>query len=208
MEIHYYTKVKASAKFWKSQLTRQVINETDSKVTVLDGDEITIESINCTAEQDIIELSKQNQDFIFEAKYEVEDHFKNLAATYQYLNGTRKFIKEEYGYCFGINISDRDKLDPQIYGRFKEKVLEYFKKIDNYRVRNSEDEPSFKECPVKTNEDIHLTPTVEYREGDVILTARKFGLTYLDVTVKHKEMKPTSESMHAFTGEDDDSPWT
>ncbi len=192
MKKHYHTKVKASAKFWKKQLRKQIIHNTDSKITEIDGDEITIESNDCTAEQDIIKLSEQNPDKIFEAKYTVEDHFENLVATYQYLNGTRKFIKEEYEYLFGINLYNRDKIDPQIYDRFKQKITEHFKKIDNYRIRTSEKELSFQESPIicEDKDDILLTSIVEYIDGDIILTAKKFGLTYLDVTVKFMENSP------------------
>ncbi len=205
MKIHYHTKLKASEKFWQRQLTNQIINETDSKITNIDGSEITITSTDCTAEPDIIEWSKQNPGQIFEAKFTGEDHFENLVATYMYKAGVGKFMKEEYEYCFCISARDRDKLDPQVYARFQQKVTDYFRKIDNYRIRTSEKEPSFKDCPVKKeddDEDTLLTPTVEYREGNVTLTAKKFGLTYLNVTVSFREKKSTENRFNDdFTGD-------
>lgn len=212
MEIHYHTKLKASEKFWQTQLTRQIIKLTDSKVTKIDGSEITITSTDCAAELDIIEWSKQNPGQIFDAKFTGEDHFENLAATYQYKAGEKKLMKEEYEYCFCISARDRDKLDPQIYERFKQKVTEHFRKIDNYRIRTSEKELSFQESPVNyedKDDSYLLTSVVEYIDGDVILTAKKFGLTYLDVTVKfiYKNSKQENSVDDFIGGEYDDVPF-
>ena len=205
MNIQNHSTIKVSPKFWQTQLTSQIIKLTDSKVTNIDGSKIKITSTDCTAEPDIIKWSKQNPDQIIEVKFTGEDYFENLVATYQYLNGSHEFIKEEYEYCFCISARDRDKLDPQLYAKFQQKVTDYFRKIDNYRIRTSENEPSFKDCPIKKEndeEDSLLTPTVEYREGDVTLTAKKFGLTYLNVTVSFREKKSTDNGfIDDFSGD-------
>ncbi len=189
MEIHYHTQLKVSKEFWQEQLTNKVINQTDSRVTKIDVDEISIETIDSTAENDIIELSKRFPDHTLEAKYTTEDPFENLAITYQYHNGERKFVKEEYEYCFVSTITDRNMLDPEEYTKFQDIAKEYFNRIDNYRVRTSEKDPTFEDQPIEVEyyeDDTMITPCVEYinGDGDFILTAKKFGLTYLDVTVK------------------------
>ena len=55
MNIQNHSTIKISAKFWQTQLARQIIKLTDSKITNIDGDKITITSTDCTAEPDIIE---------------------------------------------------------------------------------------------------------------------------------------------------------
>lgn len=201
MEKVNQTSVKASKDFWQEQLTNQIIH-TDSIVTEIDQDEITIESINCTAEQDIIELSKQYPDYNLEAKYSAEDPYENLTATYQYQNGTRKFIKEEYEYCFKIRNEDQEKLDPRFYAKFQEDISAYFKKIDNYRIRTSESDPTFQDRPIKRQDENNpIHPTIAYRDGDLTLSAMKFGLTFLVIKIIEVREYSAFEDYDEVTGE-------
>lgn len=183
MEIHYHTQLKASKEFWQEQLTQQFIH-TDSRVIEIDQGEISIESIDSNAEQDIIELSMQNPGYNLEAKYSGEDPYENLTATYQYEKGIRKFIKEEYEYCFKIRKEEWEKLDPEFYFKFQEAIGAYFKRIDNYRIRTSESDPTFLELPVRRMKQENLIhPTIAYKDEELTLTARKFGLTLLEIRI-------------------------
>lgn len=208
MENHYHTQLKASKEFWQNQLRQQIINYTESQVNKIDGDKIAIESIDCTVEQDIIKLSKNYPDQTFEAKYTAEDPYKNLATTYHYLDGKRKFIKEEYEYCFTFLIRDRNKLDPTLFAKFQDIAKEYFRNVDNYRVRTSERDPTYEDQPIEIfyfEDDTLITPCIEYinGDGDVILTAKKYGITYLDVTVKFLNQNSTQENtVDDFTQKD------
>ena len=201
-----HTKLKASKDFWQEQLTNQIIH-TDSIVTEIDQDEITIESLDCTAEQDIIELSKQYPEYIFEAMYNGEDPYENLASTYQYQNGTRKFIKEEYEYCFEIRKEEREQLDPRFYAKFQEDISAYFKKIDNYRIRTAETDPTFQDLPLKRqDEESPIHPTIAYRDGNITLSAMKFGLTLLVIRIIETREYSTFEDYDEITGEVFDDP--
>lgn len=201
MEIHYYTKLKASKEFWQEQLTNQIIH-TDSRVTEIGHDDITIESIDCTAEQDIIELSKQYPGYNLEAKYSAENPYENLTATYQYQNGTRKFIKEEYEYCFNIRKEEQEQLDPRFYAKFQEDISAYFKEIDNYRIRTAETDPTFQDLPIqRQDENNPIHPTIAYIDGNVTLSAMKFGLTFLVIRIIETRNCPTFEDYDEVTGE-------
>jgi len=196
-----HTKLKASKDFWQEQLTNQIIH-TDSIVTEIDQDEITIESLDCTAEQDIIELSKQYPEYIFEAMYNGEDPYENLASTYQYQNGTRKFIKEEYEYCFEIRKEEREQLDPRFYAKFQEDISAYFKKIDNYRIRTAETDTTFQDLPIqRQDENNPIHPTIAYIDGNVTLSAMKFGLTLLVIRIIETRYCSTFEDYDEVTGE-------
>lgn len=201
MEKVNQTLLKASKEFWQEQLTNQIIH-TDSRVTEIDHDEITIESIDCTAEQDIIELSKQYPGYNLEAKYSAENPYENLTATYQYQNGTRKFIKEEYEYYLKIRKEEREQLDPRFYAKFQEDISAYFKKIDNYRIRTAETDPTFQDLPLKRQDENNpIHPTIAYRDGNITLSAMKFGLTFLVIRIIETRYWSTFEDYDEVTGE-------
>ena len=197
MKHYNNTQLKVSKEFWHEQLTNQIIDKTDSKVERIDGDKISIGSTNCTAEQDILKLSKQYPGNIFEAKYTTYDEFKNLATTYQYFNGNRKFVKEEYEYFFVTLISERKMLDPALYAKFENIAKNYFRKIDNYRVRTSENDPTFEDEPIEYDireDDVIISPCIQYIDDGVTLTAYKYGLTYVDIRAEFSEENSKPEN--------------
>ena len=193
MSVNYNTVLKANRRIWQEQLAKQIITSPGLHVIHIDADQISIGGNWVMGRDDLVRLSKQYPDQVFEVSFSADDPNDYLVATYHYLNGSWKFISEKYEYCFFIPCSDLDKLDPQLYNRFKEKVTAYFSQIDNYRIRTSEDDPSFCAFPVKISEEQEsLIPSVEYREGDAILRVSKYGLTFMDVKVKFKENSPRS----------------
>jgi hypothetical protein len=191
MSYETYSVIKASPKFWRSQMTKQIINATNSDVYHSDDEKIFLTSWNCSADKDIAELSRANPEETFTVMHADEDIYENLETTYTYLSGVCTFIKQAYEYIFSINVKDKEKLDPDLYSRFIEKTSAYFLQADNYRVRTSEEDPTFRDQPIKTdwiNGDSFLTPIIEYREGNITLIAKKIGMTYLDVKVEIKEV--------------------
>lgn len=188
MERRKHTEIKASETFWQKQLEDRIFSGSRSKITKLTDNRIHVESIDDSPEQDIIELSKQNPDQVLTVTYTGEDHFENLAATYQYLNGKREFVKEEYKYWFEIPDKDLEILPPGLYERFQQKALEHFRMVDNYRIRTDEFDPTFQEIPVKPLDyldDSILIPSIELWEDGFKISAKKFGLTHLMIKVEH-----------------------
>lgn len=107
------------------------------------------------------------------------------------------FVKEEYEYCFGVIVKDRDMLPPGLYDRFQNKVSEYFRSVDSYRIRNYDTDPTFKNRPIELkyeDDDGVFVPSIEYIEGNIRITAKKFGLTYLDVKVEIGKTNHGSET--------------
>jgi hypothetical protein len=206
MTQRFLTKITASGKLWQEIQTKQINTGSGSKITKLQGDQIQFESTE-NPEPDIIELSIWNPDQPLVVTYSGEDQFENLITTYRYQNGIREFVKEEYEYWFEITDKDKDKLPPGLYERFQQKALEYFKAIDNYRIRRDESEPTFQEIPVKPLDNLDdsiLIPSVELWEHDFKISAKKFGLTYLMIKVERIQgLKSTKVNEHLCEEYDD-----
>jgi len=185
MTYETYTTIKASPEFWQNKLSKHIIGKTDSKVTTYDDGEIIITSRDCTAEPDIIEFSRNNPDELIVAKYSGENKYANLTSTYEYKAGVRSFIKEEYEYYFVIPAVEKEIIGVEVYEHFKDKATEQLKKIDKYRVRTSESSPSFQENPIDEDEFFKLTPCLKVILSKIQITAKKFGLTRVDVAVKY-----------------------
>lgn len=186
MKNRIYTKIKASKEFWQDHLKDLVTHGSRIKITELKGDEIQFESESMYFEMDIVELSRQNPDQLLIATWKRDDHYENLVTTYQYLGGKRELVREEYEYCFGISPKDLKLLPTGMYDLFKQKAQRYFQKSDNYQVRTSETEPSVKDKPEKIfgdEDDSLLFPSVEFLKDGFRITAKKFGFTYLQVSV-------------------------
>lgn len=186
MKKRIYVKIKASENFWQEQLKDLITSGSRFKITELKGKQIQIESENYYHEMDIVELSRRNPEQILVATYTGEDHFENLATTSRYINGIREFVKEEYEYYVNISDEDKEVLPPGLYDKFKQKVLEYFQKTDNYRVRTCASDQTFQKMPVKPyddEDDSLIIPSFELIQDEFKITAKKFGLTYLVVSV-------------------------
>jgi hypothetical protein len=154
MKQRILTKTTANEKLWQEILIKQIYPGSGSKITKLQRDQIQSESAE-NPEPDIIELSIWNPDQPLEVTYSGKDHFENLMTTYRYQNGIREFVKEEYKYWLEITDKDKDKRPPGLFDRFQQRVLEYFKMVDNYRIRTDESDPTFQEMPIG-----HLMMTV------------------------------------------------
>lgn len=188
MEYKQYYRVSANEEFPWELLSEKINTRAGSKIQKIEGNQVLIESINRTTEGDIIKLSEENPDYLFETEYWWDDPFENIVTTYVYQNGSRKFIMNRYKYFFEIN----DKIvsiDPELYSRFQKMVTNYFSKFDDFPLRTSKIDPSIVSHPAPDGtHSINSTSNFSliYREGPLTLIAKKFGLTYIDVSVEVK----------------------
>lgn len=188
MRVNYFTSIKASERIWREQLKKQITNSEELWVTHWEEDQINLGGYHCIEDQEIINLSLQYPEQVFEVGFASDDPYDNRVLRYQFLSGESKFISEGYEHLFCIRKADQEKLDPELYERFKALVIDYFTRADNLRTRTSVSDPSFSEMPVVFNHgENKLVPTLEYSEGDFILRATKHGLTYIDVSIDIKK---------------------
>jgi hypothetical protein len=187
MERRKYTSVKASDEYWQHQLVNNILAESDSKIIKIYGDEITFENVKDSPSRDILHFSKKNPDQTFKVKCTQENRYENLVTVYQIRNGEEIFLIQYYDYYFGVNAKMRDLLPPGLWERFQTQATAFYTMVDNYRIRTSEQELSFQDAPVTLfyyDPESIIIPTFEQIRGNVKLTAKKFGLTYLDVKIE------------------------
>ena len=181
MSYEYYTIVKASSGFWEKLLMKQINKEAPFQISNIKSDEIVINSTNRTALKDITILSKEYPEEVFQVKVAGEDLFENYVTLYKCINGVCERIKEGLEFCFGIKVEDRDKLDKVVYDRFREKVADYYQKIEQPKVNH---ELFFNEDQKEQEDDNdNFSVIIEYKTKKVCLTVKKFGSTYIDVKV-------------------------
>jgi hypothetical protein len=199
--MHYedHTILKAGIENLHYQL-QIIISNSNSKTTAISDEMIHILSYSDSLNRHILYLSRQYPNEVFEVKYSDSEPDENLVTTYHYQNGESFFVRQEYEYCFGINTDDLNRIPKDLYNKFKEMVIEYFSKADNYRIRISEKDPGFQEMPVNQfnkDKDCFLVPSVELCEGNIKINAKKSGLTYLDVTVEIREKDEKNDNLGA-----------
>lgn len=203
MNNEFQTKVKMSPEFWNQQLTNQIITKTDSLVSDMVDGEITITSFDRSGEEDIIEFSKQHPTEHIEVSYIRHDPFEYYTTTYQYHNGRKLLLVEEFEYQFEIPDEELAKIDPQIYAKFQSEITKYFKKVDNLPIRRSELEPPLSSYSKDMDQDFELNHSIDFRYKNVTLSVKKHGITYLDVRLKDtkREIIMIDRPFDAFTAE-------
>jgi hypothetical protein len=207
MKKRIYVKIKASENFWQEQMKKLTFIELRSEPIMLIGDELYIQGEPASTESEIIELSKQNPNEFLIATYIGEDHFENLVSTYRFQYGRRILIEEKYEYFFDISKEDLDALPHGLYEKFQQLAVKYFQKGDKYRVRAYESNPTFQEMPVRPMEDKDdsiFVPSVELWEDGFKIQAKKFGLTYIMVTVGQRQYEPSPRDNDHLSQECDD----
>jgi hypothetical protein len=182
MSYEYYTIVKASEGFWEKLLMKQINKETPLEINKILADEIIINSTNKTPLEDIIKLSKEYPEEVFRVKIAGEDVFENYIYLYECSKGDSKLVKEGFEYCFEVKKSDSDKLEEGLFNRFQKRVADYFQRIEQPKVNHE----LFFDDDQKEHEDDNdnYSVIIEYKTGNVCLTAKKFGLTYISVAVE------------------------
>ena len=142
-----------------------IIYNSHSKITCISDEMIHIQSYSDSLNKEILYLSHQYPNQVFELKFSGGEPDENLVTTYQYQNGESNFVRQEYEYCFGINSEDLNRIPKDLYNKFKEMVTEFFSKVDNYPIRISEKDPAFHEMPVNQfykESDCPLVPSLGY----------------------------------------------
>ena len=182
MSYDYYTIVKASSGFWEKLLMKQINKEATFQISNIKSDEIVINSTNKTSLNDIIKLSKEYPEEVFRVKIAGEDVYENYVYLYECSKGDSKLVKEGLEYCFGIKTEDRDRLEKGLFNRFQKRVADYFQRIEQPKVNHE----LFFDDDQKEHEDDNdnYSVIIEYKTGNVCLTAKKFGLTYISVAVE------------------------
>ena len=207
MKKRIYMKIKASENYWQKQMTRLVYMELHSEPIMSIGSDLYIHGEPASTESDIIELSKQNPGELLIATSIGEDLFENLVSTYGFQYGRRKLIEEKYEYFFDLSKEDLEVLPQGVYERFKQMAVKYFHKGDKYRVRADESDPTFQEMPVRPivdKDDSIFLPSVELWKDGYNIQAKKFGLTYIMVTVEKRQYKPSPWENDHLSEECDD----
>jgi hypothetical protein len=185
MSYEYYTIVKASEGFWEKLLMKQINKETPFEINKIVADEIIINSTNKTALDDIIKLSKEYPEEVFRVKIAGEDVYENYVYLYECSKGDSKLVKEGFEYCFEVKKSDSDKLDNDVLRRFEKIVADYYQRIEQNHLNEVKLELKFEEDQNdKEDENADVSVIIKYKTGNVCLTAKKFGLTYISVDVE------------------------
>jgi hypothetical protein len=154
-------------------------------------DEIIITTKNNAAVDKIIALSKEYPTEVFRVKVAGEDIYENYVYLYECSNGDLKPVKEGYEYCFCIKISDRDKLDKVVFDTFKKKVADLYKRIGQVPFKDVNLVLTFDDN-LDEREDSNLSIIVEYKVPNVRLTAKKLGITCIEVEVEFFDAKGKS----------------
>jgi len=185
MSYEYYTIVKASSGFWEKLLMKQINKEAHFQISNIKSDEIVINSTNRTALEEIKKLSKEYPEEVFRVKVAGEDVFENYVYLYECSKGDSKLVKEGLEYCFGIKTEDRDKLEKGLFNRFQKRVADYYQRIEQSHLNEVKLELNFDEDQKEEeDEKVNISVIIEYKTGNVCLTAKKFGLTYISVAVE------------------------
>jgi hypothetical protein len=198
MSYLYFTMVKASPEFWEKLLMKQIDKNLTLEFLKNKTDEIIITTKNRHAVDKIINLSKEYPKEVFQVKITTEDIYEHYVYLYKCSNGDLKLIKEGFEYCFFIKASDLDKLDKVVYDTFKKKVAAYFKRIGKIPLNDVHLDLTIDDDQ-QDETDANLSLTIEYKTPNVCLTAKKHGITYIEVKVdffdtKEKSLKPERQS--------------
>jgi len=202
---------------------KQIGNELTCRIGFAGIGEINIISLNGPALDEIIRLSREYPDEVFSVKIASDNIYENYVFLYECSGGNAKPIKEGYEYCFGINTYDRDRLPVGLFEKFKETATEYYLRLESncqtnvknhlssedYKMDNNEqNNPKHKRDQEHKQENLdNVSVLVRYETPKVCLTARKLGLTFIDVQVefinKEKSRLPENNSIIGY----DDSPF-
>jgi hypothetical protein len=204
MSYEYYTIVKASEGFWEKLLMKQINKEKPLEINKMVNDEIIINSTNKTALDDIIKFSKEYPEEVFRVKIAGEDFYENYVYLYECSKGDSKLVKEGLEYCFGIKTEDRDKLEKGLFNRFEKKVTDYYQRIEQSHLNEVKLELNFDEDQKEEeDEKVNISVIIEYKTGNVCLTAKKFGLTYISVDVEFLDKQEEYQSLEKERQNDD-----
>jgi hypothetical protein len=204
MSYEYYTIAKASSGFWERLLMKQISEQTPFNISNIMADEITITTKNQTALEDIVKLSLEYPDEVFQVKIAGEDFYENYVKLYEISKGDSKLVKEGYEYLFVISVSDRDKLEPGIFNEFKNKVAWYYQRIEQKHLNKVVLELNFDEDQnEEEDENTNYSVIIEYTTKKARLTAKKYGSTFIDVHVeffdeKEKHQSPDREGQDEY----------
>lgn len=223
MSFEFYTMVKASPGFWETLLMKQLGDEKYARIDSIKEDEIIITKNHDDALDEIIRLSREYPDEVFRVKIASENIYENYVFLYECSGGKAKPIKEGYEYCFGINTYDRDRLPDGLFEKFRKTVADYYSRVyqDNQQKiefdinfdddknssdgKNNRNEKNYKNDKIdESSKNDNITVLVRYETPKVCLTARKLGLTFVDVQVEFNEKeKSRSEKIETQTDFDD-----
>jgi hypothetical protein len=209
MSYEYFTMVKASPGFWNKKLIRELRKVTPFEIKKVKDDGIMIITTNRDALRDIIGISKDYPDELFQTKIAGEDVYNNYVYLYECSNGDSKLIKEGYEYIFSIEANAFSKLDKDLIKKFEEKVVGIYQKIGQSYTNEVHLNILFDENQNEEEDDIEdLSIKVIYRTKNVCLIAEKQGLTHINIDVdffdkQEKRQSPETESQN----EDGDLPF-
>jgi hypothetical protein len=202
MSYEYFTMVKASPGFWNKKLIRELRKVTPFEIKKIKDDGIMIITSNKNALKDIIGISKDYPNELFQTKIAGEDVYNNYVYLYECSNGDSKLIKEGYEYIFSIETNAFSKLDKDLIKKFEEKVVGIYQKIGQSHINKIHLNILFDENQNEVEDDIEdLSIIVKYRTKNVCLTAEKQGLTHINVDVEffdkqEKHQSPEKESQN------------
>jgi len=200
MSYLYFTMVKASPGFWENLLIKQIDKNMSLEFLNNKTEEIIITSNKRDALDKIITLSEEYPTEVFRIKIAGEDINENYVYLYECSNGDLQLIKKGYEYCFCINVSDRDKLDKGVFDTFKKKVAAYYNRIGNIPLNDVHLDLTFDNAQLEET-DANLSVTIEYKTSNVRLTAKKYGITFVEVEVdfldtNQKSLKPENQQQN------------
>ncbi|MGA2408555.1 MAG: hypothetical protein ABSF81_17660 [Bacteroidales bacterium] len=204
MSYEYFTMVKASPGFWNKKLIRELRKVTSFEIKKIKDDGIMIITSNKNALKDIIGISKDYPDELFQTKIAGEDVYNNYVYLYECCNGDSKLIKEGYEYIFSIEANAFSKLDKDLIKKFEEKVVGIYQKIDRSYTNEVHLNILFDENQNEAKDDIEdLSIIVKYRTKNVCLTAEKQGLTHININVEFFDKQEEHQSPEKESQNDD-----
>jgi hypothetical protein len=229
MYREYYTKVSASSGFWERLIMKHISDELSCRIGIEGISEINIISTKGPALDEIIRLSLEYPDVIFHVRIAGDNIYENYVFLYECCGGKTKLIKEGYEYCFGISTYDRDKLPYGLFEKFKKTATEYYLRLesnsqnnvenhlsseyyetDNNEQNNPENKMDYKDKKAQNHKQEHLdniSVLVRYETPKVCLTARKLGLTFIDVQAEFRDKEKNRLSDTEYNNSSDDSPF-
>lgn len=226
MYIEYYTIVSASSGFWERLLMKQIGDDLSCRIGIAGIGELKIISKNGPALDEIILLSKEYPDEVFQVEIAADNIYENYVYHYECSSGQSKLIKQGFEYCFGINAYDRNRLPNGLFEKFRKTASDIYKRLEERNTPNAKSDPIHvsdksagsiqsiiskeknqnSEKDLLPKEDIldNITVLVKYETPKVCITCRKLGLTFIDVRVEFSEKVKKTNVENEFGNAFDD----
>jgi hypothetical protein len=173
--VEYYTTVTVSDEFWRKIISEKI--ESGFPATFIGDDAgFTIRSKYGPAIWDMIELSNEYPDELFNVIVTTNNKYKDVTEYYEFKSGTTLFRHLEPLYHFDLDEDVEELVDPQVIDDFKMEITDTLDRILDI-------EPSYeKVIGIQDPDNAKVSNIVlQYGQKDFVLSARVIGQTYVRI---------------------------